>query len=574
MATSDPPLQLTGLASGIDTGAIVDQLMAIERRPRDLLALTESTWKARQSALSDIKSRLSILRGYARDLMSPGLYADVQSISSSDTSKVEAVRVSGAGTGGYQVMVDRLASSQQRTFQFVSSASDTTLVFNSNGTTSSVTIAAGADIQQAVDTINSTAGLPVYAAAVTDPADSSKKLLVLSSKSPGAAGDFTVDASSTAQVRELQSKAKAHAATGFERTLTYASPLTASATLDFGGGDTVTLAAGTDLATAVAQINAQSSTVYAEAFDGKLILTSRATGSPASFAVTSTSPEIVEIAAAARAGSDAVDVSILKAKYEVDGQTYYADSNTVTDGIPGIQLTLKATTATPVTITVGSPAADKDAIKAKIKAFVDQYNSTVDFIRQKLEEKKVSDRKTASDYAQGALFADPGLSDLLGRMRIAISDVIPGDPANPNPGTLDMLSQIGVSTGAAATDKYSADAVAGKLTLDEAKLDEALDSNPLGVRRLLGGVAGVDGFAQRFSGLLDPVVGVDGDLDSRIKAASDQIDDIEDQLAAMDERLNLRQQQLKAQFTALETALAQSQQQQAWLAGQIAGLMR
>jgi flagellar hook-associated protein 2 len=40
----------------------------------------------------------------------------------------------------------------------------------------------------------------------------------------------------------------------------------------------------------------------------------------------------------------------------------------------------------------------------------------------------------------------------------------------------------------------------------------------------------------------------------------------------MDVRLAATQQRLKAQFTAMETALSSSQSQQQWLAGQIAGL--
>ena len=45
-------------------------------------------------------------------------------------------------------------------------------------------------------------------------------------------------------------------------------------------------------------------------------------------------------------------------------------------------------------------------------------------------------------------------------------------------------------------------------------------------------------------------------------------------MTAMDERLQQTQDRLKAQFTAMETALSSSQNQQQWLAGQIAGLAR
>jgi flagellar capping protein FliD len=39
MASSTPPLNLGGLASGIDTNTIIDQLMSIERGPQNRLKL-------------------------------------------------------------------------------------------------------------------------------------------------------------------------------------------------------------------------------------------------------------------------------------------------------------------------------------------------------------------------------------------------------------------------------------------------------------------------------------------------------------------------------------------------------
>jgi len=43
-------------------------------------------------------------------------------------------------------------------------------------------------------------------------------------------------------------------------------------------------------------------------------------------------------------------------------------------------------------------------------------------------------------------------------------------------------------------------------------------------------------------------------------------------MADMDDRLALKETSLRAQFTAMETALAQSQTQSSWLSGQLASL--
>ena len=135
----------------------------------------------------------------------------MQSVDSSDTSKVAATRVSGAGTGGTQLLVSRLASSQQRTYAYTPGVSDTTLDFGGGKT---MTVPAGMAIDNLVRSINAASGLPVYAASITDPSDptGTNKLLVLSSKTPGSGGDFSLAGGNTAGWWRTPSKAKAHAA--------------------------------------------------------------------------------------------------------------------------------------------------------------------------------------------------------------------------------------------------------------------------------------------------------------------------------------------------------------------------
>src|SRR3954447_10107545 len=110
MATSTSTINFGGLASGLDTNTIVDQLMAIERQPQTRLKLKQSQIDARNSALSAVASRLKNLTIAAHDLKSPALWLENQSIDVNDSAKVAATRTGGAGTGGYQVVVSTLAS--------------------------------------------------------------------------------------------------------------------------------------------------------------------------------------------------------------------------------------------------------------------------------------------------------------------------------------------------------------------------------------------------------------------------------------------------------------------------------
>jgi flagellar hook-associated protein 2 len=252
----------------------------------------------------------------------------------------------------------------------------------------------------------------------------------------------------------------------------------------------------------------------------------------------------------------------------VDGGAWqYAPSNTVTDAIPGLSLTFKAVTSSAVTVTVGSPAADKAKIKAAVHDFVNMYNANMADIKAKLEEKPVLGAASAADAAKGLFFADSTLQGIRDRMRTAIASPLGNDS------TLNLLSQIGISTGeTTGSGTVSQDALDGKLVVDDDKLDDMLDSNPDGVKNLLGATLGKDGFAQAIDNVLNPSVQTSGSFDTLINQTNSQISDLTDQIATWDTRLSDMQDRLKQQFNAMELALSQNQTQGQWLAGQIASL--
>jgi flagellar hook-associated protein 2 len=450
-------ISIPGLSSGLDTEGIIAALMQIERKPLTRLQLEERRTETYQNALRDVSTRLKNLKLAAADLRSVGVWADTQTVESSDSTKVAARRLSGAGPGGYTVSVTQLARAEQRTYNFAqqASASQVTITPNDGSPVTVIDIAANATLDDVVATINGTSGAPVYAVAV----------------------------------------------------------------------------------------------------NGQLVLAGKETGASATHGFTASGGPIVsEDTAKQRLGLDAL--------YRLDGDTTdrTSSSNVITDAIAGIELTLKAPT-TGVTITVGNPAPDKAAIKAKVKAFVEQYNSTVDFIRSKLEEKRDPKSTDQNEQLKGTLFGDSMLSGLLSQLRQQISGTYAGR----------ALADIGVSTGATTgSGTLSQDAISGKLVLDEAKLDAALDSDMNGVRDLLG--ASGSGFAQSLEATLDPYTQASGTLDGRIASADDVLRRIKDQMDALDRRLGDREARLRAQFATLESLLSQSQAQGQWLSGQLASL--
>src|ERR1051325_10532383 len=281
-SVTDPlNLGLSGLASGIDTTSVVNALMAIAKQPQTALQHKKDQASARATALGAIQAELNALKGAIDDLSSPGLFADVQTVDSSDSTKITATRVSGAGTGGTQIVVSRLASSQQRTYNYTSSASDTTIDFGGGNT---ISVTAGTSLDDLVSLINSSSGSPVYAAQITDPNDptGTNKLLVLSSKKPGSGGDFSLASDTTTGLAEIVADAKAHGASGASQTFNYTADPANASTVTVNGVN-VSIAAGATVDDVVSAINAASPGATASKdSNGRLVVTSNTLGSASS----------------------------------------------------------------------------------------------------------------------------------------------------------------------------------------------------------------------------------------------------------------------------------------------------
>src|ERR671939_665666 len=101
-------LSLGGLTSGIDTQGIIDQLMAVDRAPETRMKLQQSVLRARQTALTDVGTRVRNLLDTAKDLGAVATGADPQTLEVSDATKLSATRLSGAAPGGHEINVSTL----------------------------------------------------------------------------------------------------------------------------------------------------------------------------------------------------------------------------------------------------------------------------------------------------------------------------------------------------------------------------------------------------------------------------------------------------------------------------------
>lgn len=112
-----------GLASGLDTASIIQQLLSLEARPRILAQQRLSSIKVQQSAYLDINSRLQNLRSIVSGLRTQPVF-DAKKATSSDESILTATASAGAAAGSYTFLVDRLVSAEQWLTRGFSSADD------------------------------------------------------------------------------------------------------------------------------------------------------------------------------------------------------------------------------------------------------------------------------------------------------------------------------------------------------------------------------------------------------------------------------------------------------------------
>jgi len=103
-------LRISGISTGYDTAQLIEQLMAVERRPVLLMQQRQSQIKTRSDAWRDAASRLANLKSRAAALKSASVF-NVKSVTSSADKTVSATADSAAATGTYKVWVDRLATS-------------------------------------------------------------------------------------------------------------------------------------------------------------------------------------------------------------------------------------------------------------------------------------------------------------------------------------------------------------------------------------------------------------------------------------------------------------------------------
>jgi len=240
-----------------------------------------------------------------------------------------------------------------------------------------------------------------------------------------------------------------------------------------------------------------------------------------------------------------------------------SSTNTLTDTIDGVSITLNGVSDSPVSLSVSR---DTDQIVDNVSKFVEDYNSLMGRINN-------LDSFDAESEERGLLLGDPTLATIRRRMINMVTQRF-----TDVDGRYDRLAQVGVTIGSE-----------NRLELDEAKLREAITTDLNAVTELFSlktEVASEDeelipgvtvpadsvktvtaqGFGASLQELLDDFTdSISGLLTNKTGNIDSQIEISEDRIESLNELLAAKRQRLEQQFASMELAISQIQAQQSSL---------
>ncbi|WP_139491167.1 flagellar filament capping protein FliD [Brevibacillus dissolubilis] len=515
-------IRFGGLASGMDTENMIKQLMQAERYPLNKLNQKKQTVEWKRDAYRDVSSMMLELRNSVFDLrFSTGF--NKQKATTSDESKVGVTLTGSASASTYTVS----------DVNFATPATGASVKFSNSVATGTTKL--------------SDAGL---------------------------ASDFSFDVTGAS------------------------------------GTATINVTTSNNIQDVISKINAQTSTTGVtatySATDKSIVFSSKTTGSASAVTISNVSGAnplniangTISNTTNSFGGNGYAGIDGTTGSVKVNGVSYTLTSNTLE--LDGMKLNLKEQGFTgSVTISVEK---DIDGIYNGIKSFVDKYNEVIDKLNTKLSEKPqrdfqplLEDQKEEMTEKQieqweakaktGLLRRDSILSNAVSEMRRGFYQPMNGASS----AAFDTLSEIGI--GPKKADPLTArlnSMESGKIYIDEQKLKDAIRDNPDKVEELFtkqvnytdaSGKTKVDfeksGLAVRIynqlSASMDEIkdkAGISGSLSDN-STLSQELRTINQGIYKWEDRLTRIEDNYWRQFTAMEKALSQMNQQSSWLSQQL-----
>lgn len=308
---------------------------------------------------------------------------------------------------------------------------------------------------------------------------------------------------------------------------------------------TVTLADGDTSLNGIAKaINAanggvSASVVKADDGDYRLMLTSKTTGTDSDMTVTVTGDDTLN----AVIGSGALNeqVKSQNAVVNVNGIQIVRQSNTITDALPGVTLTLKAPSTADETLTV---ARSTDDNKKAITEWVTAYTALQSTIASLTKYEPPAVGATAQSSNNGVLMGDSTIRGVQSDLRALLTNVQSGSYA--------IMAQLGITQ----DPVKGADGAIGNLKIDDKKLTKILTEDPAGVQAYFVGDGKTTGFAtqmnNKLTDMLSTSVGKEGVIQNAKDGINATLKSIGKRYDAMELSIEATMARYKKQFNDLD----------------------
>lgn len=401
-------------------------------------------------------------------------------------------------------------------------------------------------LQSAADKMRLPSNFDRSSASVSD-----TTVLTATGSSSAVQGSYTVKVTQLAQSHQITNKA-AKAVSSTTTDIVSGGSGTFTFRIGSGSNQTVSLSATAtieDLKTGINDLGAGVTASIVNTGSGaapayRLALTATSTGASNGITIVSDNTDLDFLNASGTGGTDtlqaAQDAVIVVGDPNLDPLTFQRSSNTVTDAIADVTLTLRKTTGSDTVFV--NVSRDVTAVQDNIKGLATAYNEVVKFIN----ERNTYDITTKKG---GLFFNEPTVRTVLSQLRTALSTVVSGLT------TYTSVGDIGFKT---ERD--------GTVTVEDAKLDAALSSNYAAVKNLFVTQTGSVGVAQLLNAAVDVLDDIEsGALTLRKTGLTDQISDVTDEIARKEDLIAQYEERLRRQYAALDGLLGQLQSQLGFL---------
>lgn len=585
------------ISSSFDVASIVSQLMKLERQPVFQLEDRVTSLQNKVTAYQNINTRLSALASSVNNLlyrssnvplvqlsslderMSRSIFTSRTATSSNDNILTASASGTTTSNGNYSINVMQLAQAkisvtaqsyaltdnlgalfgtingvqislddakaQAAATKAFAGGSDTIgadgkITIAGKGNSADITVTAGMTLEQLRDAINiasSTEGLGITAA--VEPAYDEDGIthvgerLAITSNDAGTANAFSLKIDDD----------------GDENTPNL------SESLGFKNTQSATNAGIRELQTAIndAKAGVTASIIY----DGtgyRLTITSKETGADNGF----------EMDGALGALGFETKVDAQDALLTINGILITSSSNTVKEAIEGVTINVKNVTKDNenVTLNVG---VDNDTIVSAVKEIVSAYNNVSIYINSQFYYNSALE-------SSGALAGDSTLRMIQQRLQSAVSQG--GVPFGENNG-IRTMGQLGIS--------FEKD---GSLTLNESELRAALDKDFDAAAGFFLGYE-KEGYTNRIGGMLTnlsealsginrpnqtPIKGAMDGIQTAMNGLNSNISQLQKSIEEYERRLQIREDQLYAQFMAADEAMRMMRVMMSSLSSSLASL--